>query len=318
MRKRRGFLAALLLVVALVAAGCGAQGGSGGDAGAKTISILTPYLSSVTTNEMVESLKAQAEANGWRTNVVDTKGDVGAMASRMEDVIASNADAIVIVSTDPNQLQAQIRAAAEKGIPVFGCDSGYIDGMSMNATSDNAAMSKLITDYLFEQMGEEGKLVALTHRPHPGVLKRSEQLDAQLTENSAIELVTEQHVDVPGPIENARKHMESLLLANQQPGAITAVWAAWDEPAIGAAQAIQAAGRSDIIVTGIDGNSQAVAMIQEGGPLVATVKQNFAGMAELVTAQIKRVFDGQSVEATEMYAPATLITKENASEFAAE
>jgi hypothetical protein len=40
------------------------------------------------------------------------------------------------------------------------------------------------------------------------------------------------------------------------------VWAAWDEPAIGATQAIQAAGRNEIVVTGIDGTSQASDMIK--------------------------------------------------------
>jgi len=309
---RKVWLLLTVVAVALVAAGCAGGAGNGDGAGSKTVSILTPYLSSVTTNEMVEELKAQAEANGWKANVVDTKGDVGAMASRMEDVITANTGAIVIVSTDPNQVADQIAKAKEKGIPVFGCDSGYIDGMAMNATSDNTAMAQLITDYLFEQMGDKGNLIALSHRPHPGVLKRSEQLDAMLKEHADVKLVTEQHVGVPGPIENARQQMESLLLANKEPGSITAVWAGWDEPAIGAAQAIQAAGRDDIIVTGIDGNSQAVQMIQEGGPLVATVKQNFKGMAELVAQQMKRVFDGQAVEATELYAPASLVTKENA------
>lgn len=307
MRKATIILAALLLLAGLTACGGGSKGSD-----EVSIAIVTPYLSSVATGEMVEALQAEAAEKGWATNVIDTKGDVGMMASRMEDVIAAGADAIVIVSTDPNQVAAQIKQAAEKGIPVFGCDSGYIEGMAMNATSDNTAMAKLITDYLFEQMGGQGKLVALTHRPHPGVLKRSEQLDAQLLENPNIELVTEQHVDVPGPIENARKQMESLLLANSEPGSITAVWAAWDEPAIGAAQAIEAAGRSDIIVTGIDGNAQAVEMIKADGPLKATVKQNFTGMAKIVAEQIGRVLAGESVEATEMYAEASLITKENA------
>jgi ABC-type sugar transport system, periplasmic component len=287
-------------------AACGS--GSGKGDGSKTISILTPYLSSVTTNEMVESLKKQAADKGWKTNVIDTKGDVGQLASRMEDAISSKSDAIIIVSTDPNQLKKQILKAEENGIPVFGSDSGYIEGMTMNATSDNAEMSKLITEYLFEKIGYEGNLVVLTHRPHPGVLARTVQLDEMIGANVGIKKLTEQQVDVPGPIENARQKMESLLLSNKEEGSITAVWTGWDEAAIGAAQAIEAAGRTDIIVTGIDGNSQAVDMIQKGSPLAATVKQNFTGMTEIVIKQIELVFQGQPVEGTELYAPAELIT----------
>lgn len=182
----------------------------------------------------------------------------------------------------------------------------------MNATSDNAAMSKMMSDYLFEKIGDKGNIVVLTHRPHPGVLKRSQTLDEILKEHKDINVLTEQQVQVPGPIENARKQMESILLANKDENSITAVWAGWDEPAIGAAQAIEAAGRSNIIVAGIDGNSQAIEMIKQGTPLKATVKQNFSGMAEIVIGQIDRVFGGGEVEKTEMYAQATLITQENA------
>ncbi|MBE3596429.1 MAG: substrate-binding domain-containing protein [Hydrogenibacillus sp.] len=312
MKKALMVLMAFAIVSVLAACADGQNGGQGGGAKQKTVAILTPYLASVTTNEMVESLKKQAAAHHWKTNVVDTKGDFGQLASRMEDLISSKVDAIVLVSTDPNQLKGQIQKAAQENIPVFGCDSGYIEGMTMNATSDNAAMSKMITEYLFQTMGGKGNLVVLTYRPHPGVLKRTQQLDTMLKQNPDIQVVTELQVQVPGPIENARKQMESLLLANQSEGSITAVWAGWDEPAIGAAQAIEAAGRKDIVVVGIDGTSQAIDMIQKGSPLIATVKQNFSGMAEIVAQQIDRVFQGQPVEGTELYAPASLVTKENA------
>jgi len=301
------FLVIILgLSIILSLTGCGSNSVKSPE---KTISVLTPYLSSVTTNEMVEKLKTMATEKGWKVNVVDTKGDFAQLASRMEDVISTKTSAIILVSTDPNQVKTQIEKAAEKKIPVFGCDSGYITGMAMNATSDNTVMSQMISNYLLKKLNNKGNLIVLTYRAHPGVLKRSLELDKLLKNNPGIKVVTEQQVQVPGPIENSRKQMESLLLANKQPGAITAVWCGWDEPAIGVSQAIVAAGRKDIIVTGIDGTSQAVDMINSGSPLVATVKQNFTGMAQIVINQMDLVFQGKTVEKTEMYAPALLISK---------
>ena len=275
----------------------------------KMVAILTPFQQSVTTNAMIASLQDQAKKRGWKTNVVDTKGDIGQLASRMEDVISAKVNAIVIVSTDPNQLKAQIQSANAARIPVFGLDSGYISGMAMNATSDNAAMGKTITTLLFKAMNGKGNLVVLTYRPHPGVLKRTQALDAALKKYPDIHVVTEQQVQVPGPIENSRQQMENILLANPGKGAITAVWTGWDEPAIGAAQAIQAAGRTGIKVIGIDGTSQAIDLIQKGSPIIATLKQNFPQMAVLVAQQIERVFNGRPVSATELYAPASLVTR---------
>ena len=45
----------------------------------------------------------------------------------MEDLVSAKTDAIVLVSTDPNMVEAQIEGAAQAGIPVFGCDSGFIE-----------------------------------------------------------------------------------------------------------------------------------------------------------------------------------------------
>ena len=111
---------------------------------------------------------------------------------------------------------------------------------------------------------------------------------------------------------SAQDIVENLLLANPDPDSITAIWAAWDEPAIGATQALQEAGRSQVLVTGVDGNEQAISLVKEGTNLKATVKQNFEGMAQIVYEQMDRYFKGEEIEKGEMYAPATLITQENA------
>lgn len=300
-------------------AACGGGASSGGDSSSdesngpsgKKVSLLTPYLSSVTTNQMVDEMKAGMEAQGMVVTVVDTKGDFAQLASRIEDTVSSKADAIVLVSADPTQVATQLQSAFDAGIPVFGCDSGFVDGMMVNATSDNAAMGEMITKYLFDDlMGGKGTVIALTHRPHPGVAKRCTAFDTILKDYPDIKLITEQHIEVPGPIENSRKVMENLILSNSGKDSITAVWCAWDEPAIGATQALQDAGRSEVMVVGVDGNSQAVEMINQGTNLKATVAQNFEGMAEIVVTEMTKLFNGEEITKGEQYAPATIITKE--------
>ena len=120
---------------------------------------------------------------------------------------------------------------------------------------------------------------------------------------------------VSNPIENARKIVENLLLANSEKGSISAIWAAWDEPAIGAAQACLDAGRDEIVITGVDGNSQALQMIADGTDLKATVAQDFEGMAELISASIIQMFDDETIEPGEIYAPAKLITIKNVADY---
>jgi ribose transport system substrate-binding protein len=293
----------LILAAGLALSGCN-KGGK-----AKTVAILTPYLSSTTTKQMADILETNIRAKGWNSTTVDTKNDFAALASRMEDLVTSKVDAIVIISADPSQIADQIREADAAGIPVFGCDSGFIEGITVNATSDNYQMSELITNFLVENMNRKGNLVILTHRPHPGIFRRNEKLDEILARMPDIKVVTEQHVDVPNPIDNARTVMENILLGNAADGAITAVWCAWDEAAIGAVQAINDAGRQGIIVTGIDGNAQAKEYIDQGSALIGTIEQNFTGMAEIVVDQIEQYFNGVTLTRGDKYAPATLYKK---------
>ena len=230
----------------------------------KKISVMTPYLTSVTTNQMAGFIKDNLEAEGAEVFVIDTANDFAELASRIEDVVSSGTDGIVLVSADPNQVANQLTEAFDADIPVFGCDSGFIDGMQVNATSDNYQMGELIVRYLFE------------------------------------------------PINDAQEITANLLTANPDKDSITAVFAAWDEPAIGAAKALEEAGRTEVIVTGVDGNEQAVQMIKDGSCLKATVKQNFEGMADIVCQQMEKYYAGETIEKGEMYAPAELITQENA------
>lgn len=306
----------LALAMVLSMAACG--GDDGGDAAAesiegKSISVMTPYLGSVTTNQMVEYLQKGLEDAGAEVTVVNTDNDFAELANRIEDVVASGTDAIVLVSADPNQVANQLQEAFEADIPVFGCDSGFIEGMKVNATSDNHQMGELIVKYLFDDlMGGKGTVIALTHRPHPGVVKRSEAFDEIIKDYPDIKLITEQHVPAEQPINDAQDIVENLLLSNPDKDSITAIWAAWDEPAIGATQALQEAKRDEVIVTGVDGNEQAISLIKDGTNLKATVAQNFEGMAEIVVEQMTKMFAGEEIEVGEQYAPATLITPENA------
>ncbi len=296
------FLVVGILVVSFVA-GASAQ---------KEVAVLTPYLQSVTTNSMIKSFQKRAEAEGWNVTVIDTKGDFGALANRYQDVIAQEVDAIVMGMGDPTQLKDQLEAAEEAGIPVFGGDAGYLENMEMNVTSNNYVLAAQNTSFLLNKIGS-GKIVKFYHSAHPGVHKREVVFDAIVQSREDIEVVDEHYVEVPGPINDARNAMQSILLSHPD---IDGVWAAWDEPAIGAAQAIMQAGKQDqISVVGIDGTPKALEMLDEGSPIKATVKQDFEAMGKILVEKIKRTFNDKKLNNKIVYSPSQLITKDNVDEF---
>ena len=287
-----------------------ACGGSAWAAGER-IAVLTPYLSAVATAEMVDAFRREADERQWSVDVVDTSGDFGALASRIEDVTAADADAIVLVSFDPAQIQEQVDRAAAAGIPVFAIDGAKNPALALNVTSDNYVLGQTMTAHLLKAIGGSGEIVRLYHSAHPGVRQREIALDDALKATPAVTEVASHYVQVPGQIEDSRAAVDSILLAHPGEDAIDAIWAAWDEPGIGAQLALEAAGRNGVLVAGIDGNPQAIELIKRCTPFIATVRQGFAEMARITAEQLDKVLAGGKPESAEMFAPVELITRES-------
>lgn len=301
---RRTALLALTLLASL--AGSGQVMAAG-----EHIAVLTPYLAAVATAQMVQAFQADAKNNGWTVDVVDTAGDMGALASRLEDVTARKVNAIVLVSVDPAQIQDQVDKAKAANIPVVAIDGAKNPSVVLNVTSDNYVLGQTMTKFLFDQIGNKGNIVRFFYSAHPGVHQRELALDDALKATPAVKEIANHYVQVPGQIEDSRAAMDSILLANPAPGAITAVWAGWDEPGIGANLAIEAAGRKGIVIAGIDGNPQAVDLIKGCTSYIATVRQGFTQMADIAASQLKTVIGGGKPEKEEMYAPVELITRQS-------
>ena len=275
---------------------------------ADDVAVLTPYLSSVATNEMIETFKTESATKGWTVNVVDTRGDFQQLASRVEDVASAGVKAIVLVSVDPNQIADQVAAAAEKGIPVISLDGALAKGVTVNITTDNFALGTILSDYLFKAMGDQGNIVKFFHSAHPGVRQRELALDKALGEHPGIKVIAEHYVQVPGPIDNARQAMETFV--RQHGDQINGVWAAWDEPAIGALLAIQSdKPDSKAKIAGIDGNPQAIDLIRQCTNLIATVRQDFPGIAKAAVQEVASAIEGKKPEKQEIFVNANVVDR---------
>ena len=263
----------------------------------KQVAVVTPYMANATTAYVIKQFKQFAESEGLKVSIADTAGDFGLLVSRIEDAVTQKVDAIVLGMGDPVQMSKGLEAAAAAKIPVFGLDAGVTEGVLLNVTSDNADLGQKSATVLAEAIGGKGNVILFTHDPHPGVRARAEGAIKTFAQYPDITILEKKHIDVPGPVENARKVMEDLLTAHPEEGSIAGVWAGWDEPAFGATQSIEKAGKGDTIkVVGIDGTDFAKAEIENNGPFIATVEQDFDGMAKLMVELIQDNFDGKQPE----------------------
>ncbi len=279
------------------------------------IAVITPYLAQPGTQFYVEGFTQAAEGKGWDVNVIDTAGDVAAVISRLEDAVQQKVDAIVI-NVDPQQVAAGLEAAKEAGIPVVGMDSGTDPLLATNITSNGYAMAAETAVYVANRINGKGRVVMFIFDAFPPVQIRGVVADAIFGNFPDIDVIDRITPDVQdGGIADSRAKMEALLAANPDKGSIAAVWAAWDQPALGALQAIEDAGRADegIVIVGMDANPQARDAIAAGGNFEASMAQDFTGIGNKAAEVVGRLLKGDTIRESVIYVPTKLVTSANAS-----
>ncbi len=308
--RHKATAAATMGLASLLALGA-CTSSSGGEESAEKISVIvvTPYLGNATTKEAIDDLQAQGEEQGWVVTVVDTAGDMNQLNSAFQNAAAQQPDAIVMGAGDPTQVSLGLKSAADAGVPVFAFDAAVADGIAANVTSDNADLGLKSAEELVRLMGGEGSIVMLTHDPHPGVKLRAEGA-RQVFEDAGITVLESKHVNVPGPVDDARSSVQDLISAHGDK--MDGIWAGWDEPALGAMQALNAAGVTDVPVVGVDGQDFALDEMKKGGPFKATVKQDWKAITAKVLELIKaKVVDGQDPDQNQYELPGQLITADS-------
>lgn len=285
-----------------------------GAACAQTVEVITPYLAQPGTQMYVEGFKARAAKEGWTVNVVDTAGDVAAVIARLEDAVTQKVDAIVI-NVDPAQVQAGLQAADDAKIPVVGMDAGADPLLVTNVTSNGYAMAADTASYVVNRIGGKGNVVMFVYDAFPPVQQRAVVASAIFGNYPDIKIIDKVTPDVQdGGIADSRAKMEAILAANPKPGSISAVWAAWDQPALGALQAVEAAGRQNegIVITGMDANPQARDAIKAGGDFEASEAQDFNAIGAAAADAVGRAMKGEKIRQSVIYVPTKLITGANA------
>jgi ribose transport system substrate-binding protein len=296
---------ALALPIALTLSACSAGDSTVADE-TTSIVVLTPYLSSAATKEAIDEFTAIGESLGWSINVVDTAGDMNKLNSAFQNAAAQKPDAIVLGTGDPTQISLGLKSAAAADIPVFAMDAGQDDLIAANVTSDNTDLGEQSAQALIDLMGGTGSVVMLTHEPHPGVKARAAGARATF-ESAGITVLEEKHVENPGAVDSARTSMQDII--SSRGSSVSGVWGGWDEPALGATQALNAAGVSNVPVVGVDGQDFALAEIDKAGPFKATIKQDWTAVAGKVVALIQDLIDNGTMPTQSQYElPGTLVT----------
>ena len=188
------------------------------------------------------------------------------------------------------------------GVKVIAVDR-VVNGVEVDCTiaSDNVMGAELATQYIVDTLGEGIKVAELQ-----GVPGASAAIDRGTgfhnIADASLEVVASQTANFDRT--EGMTVMENMLQANPD---IQAVFAANDEMALGAVEAISGAGK-DILVVGFDATDDAVAAINEGR-MAATIAQQPDLIGKTAVENAVKLIAGEAVEAN-VPVEVTLVTAE--------
>jgi ABC-type sugar transport system substrate-binding protein len=254
--------------------------------------------------------------------VEDAQNDVGKQLNQIQNFIASGVDGMVINPVDTDATQAMTNAAEQAGIPLV-----YVNRMPVNVDelpddqafvgSDEKESGTLQTQEVCRLLQEQGVeeariLVLMGELSNQAARMRTQDIrDVIATDECSFMTIAAEQTGNWVRIEG-QDIMTNWLSSGIE---FDAVVSNNDEMAIGAIQAMKAAGMSmdDVIVAGIDATQDALAAM-EAGDLDVTVFQNAAGQGKGAVDAALSLANGEDVD-QKVWVPFQLVTPENMDQF---
>ena len=258
--------------------------------------------------------------DGVELQIEDAQNDVAKQQSQVQNFIASGVSAIIVNPVDTDATAALSKAAADAGIPLV-----YVNREPVNVNelpekqafvaSNEQESGTLETKEVCRLLNGKGKVVVMMGElSNQAARMRTQDIKDVIAtdECKGLEIVEEQTA-------NWSRTQGSDLMTNWLSAGLEfdAVISNNDEMAIGAIQALKAAGRSmdSVVVAGIDATQDALAAMA-AGDLDVTVFQDAAGQGKGSVDAALKLAKGEKVD-TKVYSPFQLVTPANIADFQA-
>ncbi|HEY0279483.1 MAG TPA: sugar ABC transporter substrate-binding protein [Solirubrobacterales bacterium] len=328
-------LAALAIVLLLAACGGNGSAGGTGDSGGggseetqeatdtaqttaalpktgkKTIGVISLAPNNGGSGRMIKAMESFAGTLGWSVRVINAEGDPQKVSSGVQSLISAKVDGIVVDILDPSAIAPDIAAAKKAGIPFISVNSNDLNpDVSTQIVANPFEIGVEQATQIADAIGREGSVALLGYSGSSNISQRQAALEGALKTYPGIKIVEDHEVDITNPVDDSTNAVQGWLTKYPK-GQLDAIWAAWDEPAIGAATAIEAAGRSsEIDLVGADYSPQSKQLMEGEGPLKADWYIDYPKIGEAALESFAHIFAGEKV-APHQYMETVVVTPES-------
>jgi len=218
---------------------------------------------------MLRAIRARAQELGWEVATVSSNEDKAKQINGVQDLVAKGVKGILISPIDAVGVNAAYDAAAAAHIPIISLARGSASpNQTLHIPMDEKQVGRDVAEWTAKKIGGQGKVAFLGGPAGAPTFRNLEQGYTEvMARYPGIAIVFRN--DGPMTRERGLKNAEDALVA--QPD-LAAIYAANDDVALGAAQAVAAAGRKGkTLVTGMNGVPPALRAVKDGS-LALTVE----------------------------------------------
>ncbi|PRY49485.1 monosaccharide ABC transporter substrate-binding protein (CUT2 family) [Arcticibacter pallidicorallinus] len=282
----------------------------------KKIAIIVSTLNNPWFVVLAETAAKKAADLGYEAKIFDSQNNTALEADHFENAITSGFDAILFNPTDADGSITNISKAKAADVPVF-C-------MDREVNSTTVATSQILSDsysgciamgkYFVKQLNKKGKYVEILGLVGDNnTWARSKGFHSVVDDFPELKMVAQHSADFDR--NKAMEVMESVLQANPD---IDGVFCGNDAMAMGAYQALVAAGKSDHVqVFGFDGADDVLQSVK-AGKIKATGMQYPKIMAETAALYAQEYFSGKRDFPQKVPVAVELVTSANINNYLSE
>ncbi|MFH2113360.1 MAG: sugar ABC transporter substrate-binding protein [Spirochaetota bacterium] len=306
----------LLLVVAMVATGAFAAGGKEASGKVKVAYVCNNFNDTFQTYVMEAAKQFFADKADMELVLQDAQEDVIRQQDLVNTLISQGVKALIVVPVDTNAMAPIIKAAADAKVPLvfvnrnpFG--TGTLPANVYYVGSQEIIAGQLQMEAMGKLLGGKGNVAILVGKlDNEGALKRTEGNESVIkTKFPDIKVLAKETGNWQR--DQGMSLAENWLTAYGKN--LNGILANNDEMALGAVEALKAAGRTDVIVMGVDAIPDAKVAVGNGS-LAATVLQDAVGQGRGAAEAAYKVLGGQKVEPV-TWVPFVLVNKDNLAQY---
>lgn len=289
-------IAGLSLVGASFVGGVAAEGTAAAAKTHKTIGIVSLAASSAGSAREIAQAQTIAKKRGWSVHVVAATGSVTKVNAAIHSFIAEKVNGIVVDVLTPSVVGSAIASAKRHHIPVISTSSNEYDpAVTQQIVANPFIVGSLEATYVADRLNRKGNVAILEYTTSTNISQRTAALLAELKTYPTIHVVATHDITAANAATDAQNTVQSWLTEFPK-GKLTAIVGPWDTPAVGAAHAVDTAGRTKtVFVTSCDYDPATGQLLKQNKALQVVFYIDYSQIATIMMNSFSKVFSGGRV-----------------------